>query len=275
MRRKIYMADFAKGPVVVLGPEDGPSFWQPLPSTGYIINKLTPYNSPYDNFAMGLQVLAPGAHIRRHAHERQHEVLFCYQGTGIAEVGSERHEVAPETMILVGRGVQHKVTNTGASQMRLLWMTGSALSVDPANPARRHRHRSSGPPTSPRSRRSNASSAPRRADAAPFPAVMRDQGLQLLDICAGDTKSTAVIDAQLVVLPVIAAVPVALPVAWIVGAFTSSDVPPTGAGSGTPAPGTADIVAATGLANPAALALLPVPDATGAGAGAPYIAGLD
>jgi mannose-6-phosphate isomerase-like protein (cupin superfamily) len=120
------MADFAKGPVVVLGPEDGPSFWQPLPSVGYIINKLTPYNSPYDNFAMGLQVLAPGAHILRHAHERQHEVLFCYEGTGIAEVGNEQHEVTPETMILVGRGVQHKVTNTGAGQMRLLWMISPA-----------------------------------------------------------------------------------------------------------------------------------------------------
>jgi mannose-6-phosphate isomerase-like protein (cupin superfamily) len=120
------MSEFAKGPVVVLGPEDGESFWQPLPSVGYIVNKLTPYNTPYDSFSMGLQILEPGAHIRRHAHERQHEVLFCYQGTGIAEVGSERHEVAPETMILVGRGVQHKVTNTGAGQMRMLWMIAPA-----------------------------------------------------------------------------------------------------------------------------------------------------
>ena len=51
------MSEFARGPVVVLGPDDGESFWQPLPSVGYIVNKLTPYNSPYDNFAMGLQVL--------------------------------------------------------------------------------------------------------------------------------------------------------------------------------------------------------------------------
>ena len=120
------MNDFAKGNVVVLAPDEGDSFWQPLPSTGYITSKLTPYNTPYDSFSMGLQILEPGAHIRRHAHERQHEVLFCYQGTGIAEVGSERHEVAPETMILVGRGVQHKVTNTGAGQMRMLWMIAPA-----------------------------------------------------------------------------------------------------------------------------------------------------
>jgi mannose-6-phosphate isomerase-like protein (cupin superfamily) len=120
------MSEFARGPVVVLGPDDGESFWQPLPSVGYIVNKLTPYNTPYDTFSAGLQVLEPGAHIRRHAHERQHEVLFCYQGTGIAEVGTERHAVAPETMILVGRGVQHKVTNIGTGQMRLLWFISPA-----------------------------------------------------------------------------------------------------------------------------------------------------
>jgi hypothetical protein len=109
MRRKIEMpeiptsSDFAKGPVVVLGPRDGESFWQPLPSVGYIVNKLTPYNSPYDNFAMGLQVLEPGAHIRRHAHERQHEVLFCYEGTGIAEVGYRRRADAHAVDDLAGR----------------------------------------------------------------------------------------------------------------------------------------------------------------------------
>lgn len=120
------MADFTQGPVVVLGPEDGAAFWQPLPSVGYIINKLTPYNTPYDSFSMGLQVLEPGAHVRRHAHERQHEVLFCYQGTGFAELGTERYDLVPETMILVGRGVQHKITNTGDGQMRILWMISPA-----------------------------------------------------------------------------------------------------------------------------------------------------
>jgi len=110
------------GIVIALGPEDGESFWQPLPSTGYVINKINPYNSPYDSFSTGLQVLEPGAHIRRHAHERSHELLFCYQGNGEADINGKFYEVRPETMILIGRGLQHKVTNTGASQMRLLWL---------------------------------------------------------------------------------------------------------------------------------------------------------
>jgi quercetin dioxygenase-like cupin family protein len=120
------MTDYVQGPIVVLGPDEGEGFWQPRPAVGYVMNKLTPYNTPYDNFAMGLQVLEPGAHVRRHAHERQHEVLFCYQGTGYAELGSERYDVAPETMILVGRGVQHKIVNTGDGQMRLLWTISPA-----------------------------------------------------------------------------------------------------------------------------------------------------
>ena len=55
------MTHGAKGTALVLGPEEGESFWQPLPSTGYVINKFNPYNSPYDTFSTGLQVLEPGA----------------------------------------------------------------------------------------------------------------------------------------------------------------------------------------------------------------------
>jgi mannose-6-phosphate isomerase-like protein (cupin superfamily) len=120
------MDAFAKGPVVVLGSDEGESFWQPLPSRGYIVNKLTPYNTPHDGFSLGIQVLEPGAHIRRHAHERQHEVLFCYAGEGWAEVDDARHEVRPETTLLIGRAVWHTVQNTGSGQMRLLWMIAPA-----------------------------------------------------------------------------------------------------------------------------------------------------
>ncbi|MBV9250689.1 MAG: hypothetical protein JO227_15750, partial [Acetobacteraceae bacterium] len=35
-------------------------------------------------------------------------------------------EMAPETVILVGRGIQHKIINTGATQMRLIWFISPA-----------------------------------------------------------------------------------------------------------------------------------------------------
>ena len=116
------MSDFAQGITFVLRPEEGEAIWQPKPSTGFIVNKINPYNSPFDNFSTGLQILEPGAHIRRHAHERQHEILFCYRGEGYAEIGETRHDLSEESMILIGRGVQHKVVNTGTGQMRLLWI---------------------------------------------------------------------------------------------------------------------------------------------------------
>jgi mannose-6-phosphate isomerase-like protein (cupin superfamily) len=111
----------ANGSAVVLGPEEGESLWQPLPSRGYVTNKLNPYTSPYDQFSTGIQVLEPGAHIRRHGHERSPQILFCYRGIGYAEIQDKKHDVREETIMLIGRGLLHMVVNTGSEQMRLLW----------------------------------------------------------------------------------------------------------------------------------------------------------
>lgn len=115
------MNDFNKGAAIVVQPDEGDGRWQPLPSTGYTIAKITPYNSPYDHFSAGIQVLEPGTHVRQHAHERAHEMLFIYRGTGYAELDGVRHELEEGTLILIGRAVQHVVYNTGDSQMKLLW----------------------------------------------------------------------------------------------------------------------------------------------------------
>ncbi len=115
------MNHFKKGPAIIVQPDEGEGHWQPLPSTGYIIAKITPENSPYDTFSTGIQVLEPGTHIRQHAHERAHEMLFVYRGTGYAELDGERHELEEGTLILVGRAVQHIIYNTGKAQMKILW----------------------------------------------------------------------------------------------------------------------------------------------------------
>jgi len=94
------MSNHAEGIAIVLGPEDGDSYWQPLPSRGYVINKINPYTSPYDEFSVGVQVLEPGAHVRRHAHERSHELLFCFRGTGSAEIV---RPIGPEKLALRGQ----------------------------------------------------------------------------------------------------------------------------------------------------------------------------
>ena len=110
-----------KGVSLVLGPEEGLSYWQPRPSTGYVTVKVSPYNSPHDLISAGVQVLEPGASVRRHAHERSAEILFVYDGEGKAEVDGTWHRVRQGSTLMVGRYVQHYVENDGAVPLKLFW----------------------------------------------------------------------------------------------------------------------------------------------------------
>jgi mannose-6-phosphate isomerase-like protein (cupin superfamily) len=110
-----------KGVALFVGPEEGASYWQPKPSTGYVTVKLSPYNSPNDLISAGVQVLEPGASVRRHGHERANEILFVYEGTGKAEIDGERHRLAPGATLMVGRHVQHYVENDGQVPLKMFW----------------------------------------------------------------------------------------------------------------------------------------------------------
>ncbi len=110
-----------KGVALALGPEEGLSFWQPRPSTGYVTVKISPYNSPHDLISAGVQVLEPGASVRRHAHERSAEILFVYEGEGKAEVDGTWHRVSQGSTLMVGRYVQHYVENDSAVPLKLFW----------------------------------------------------------------------------------------------------------------------------------------------------------
>jgi hypothetical protein len=86
MPTEIAVTDHAKGTALVLGPEEGESFWQPSPSTGYVINKFNPYNSPYDTFSTGLQVLEPGA-PETFTQLREFEIGICLRRHLITSFG--------------------------------------------------------------------------------------------------------------------------------------------------------------------------------------------
>ena len=116
------MGNQSKGPAILLGPEDGKSYWQPQPSRGYSTVKLSPENSPFDIFTSGIQVLEPGASVRKHGHEHNHEMIFVYAGTGRAEIDDVDYELEPECTILVGPYIQHYVENTGSTPLRMLWI---------------------------------------------------------------------------------------------------------------------------------------------------------
>jgi mannose-6-phosphate isomerase-like protein (cupin superfamily) len=107
---------------IVLGPEEGESLWQPLPSRGFVTIKLTPHNSPYDDFSAGIQVLPPGCHVREHGHERNHELIFIYEGTGTVTIEGETTPIGPGSTVLFGRFARHRIDNTGATDMKLFWV---------------------------------------------------------------------------------------------------------------------------------------------------------
>lgn len=114
-----------KGVHLVSGPEEGTSFWQPLPSTGYATVKLHPGNSPINFLSAGIQVLEPGTHVRNHAHQRNDELLFVYEGTGRGIVDGKTYPLSPGSLIAVGRYVEHVVHNDGPGQMKIFWVFAS------------------------------------------------------------------------------------------------------------------------------------------------------
>src|SRR5262249_55443272 len=71
-------AEENKGPGIVLQPEEGQSYWQPIWANGYSIVKLSPKHAGPDNLTMGIQVIAPGGYVREHSHTPNQEILFCF-----------------------------------------------------------------------------------------------------------------------------------------------------------------------------------------------------
>lgn len=111
-----------KGQAMVLGPEEGDSYWQPEPAHGYITVKVSPFNCDSNTVAAGFQVIDPGGHIRSHGHARNEEMLFVWEGHGLAVVDGVEHAVEPGSLVYVGRWVQHSIVNKGHGPLKVLWV---------------------------------------------------------------------------------------------------------------------------------------------------------
>jgi mannose-6-phosphate isomerase-like protein (cupin superfamily) len=106
----------------VVGPQEGESLWQPLPSRGYVTMKLGPANTPYDGFTAGIQVLPPGCHVRDHGHRQNHELIFIHQGSGVCTIESRATPIEPGSTVLFGRNAVHRIENTGSIDMHMFWV---------------------------------------------------------------------------------------------------------------------------------------------------------
>ncbi|HYE90944.1 MAG TPA: cupin domain-containing protein [Terriglobales bacterium] len=111
-----------KGVGVCLGPEDGPSFWQPEPARGHVTVKLWHGSMPSNMFAMGTQTLPPGGRLAPRTFEVGEIVYFVVGGTGAVTMNGATRPVARETLVYAGRGATHTLANDGREDLTLAWV---------------------------------------------------------------------------------------------------------------------------------------------------------
>jgi mannose-6-phosphate isomerase-like protein (cupin superfamily) len=135
--------------IVVVQPDEGESFWQPVPAGGYAEVRVSHRRHPaIRSFASGIQVIAPGCHIREHVHPREEELLFFFEGQGEAVIDGRSYPLGVGTTVYVGAGHRHKFVNTSAdAELKMCWVMipGGANGLDDFF-ARIGRPRSAGEP---------------------------------------------------------------------------------------------------------------------------------
>lgn len=115
-----------KGRAVVMQPGDGPSWWQPVPASGYAHAKLTPDRTEFSGLSMGYQTIAPGGRVRAHSHDKQVEVQICFRGQGRAVIDGETHPVVPGSVAFLGHNIMHEIINDGAEDLVMIWVISPA-----------------------------------------------------------------------------------------------------------------------------------------------------
>jgi quercetin dioxygenase-like cupin family protein len=112
----------ARGRAVVVQPDEGPSYWQPVPANGHADPKLTPDRTGFPPLSMGYQSIAPGGRVREHSHGEQVELQICFRGRGHVIVDGARHELRPGTACFLGYDVKHEIVNDGPDELVMLWV---------------------------------------------------------------------------------------------------------------------------------------------------------
>jgi quercetin dioxygenase-like cupin family protein len=111
-----------RGRATVMQPDDGPSFWQPVPASGHADPKLFPEMTGFEALSMGYQTVAVGGRIREHSHGDQVELQICFRGRGHVNVDGVRHELVPGTACCLGIDVKHEIVNDGDEELVMLWV---------------------------------------------------------------------------------------------------------------------------------------------------------
>jgi quercetin dioxygenase-like cupin family protein len=116
------IVESARRRAVVVQPDEGPSYWQPVPANGHADPKLTPDRTGFAPLAMGYQTIAPGGRVREHSHGDQVELQICFRGRGHVLVDGATHTLVPGTACFLGYDVKHEIVNDGPDDLVMLWV---------------------------------------------------------------------------------------------------------------------------------------------------------
>jgi quercetin dioxygenase-like cupin family protein len=116
------IADSIRGRATVVQPDEGDSFWQPVPANGHADPKLTPANTRFDALSMGYQTIAPRSRVREHSHGDQVELQICFRGRGRVVVDGVSHPLVPGTACFLGYDVKHEIINETDDELVMLWL---------------------------------------------------------------------------------------------------------------------------------------------------------
>ncbi len=112
---------------VVMQPDDGPTFWQPVPANGHVEPKLYPSNTRFAGLSMGYQTIAPDSQVRKHSHGEQIELLVCFRGSGRVVLDGTSHDFVPGTTCFAGYDVKHEIINDSHDEdLVLMWVIAPA-----------------------------------------------------------------------------------------------------------------------------------------------------
>lgn len=113
----------AFGEVLVSQPGTAASYWQPVPANGHIEVIFAPEVVHMDHpIGFGTQTVAPGGHVREHAHDRNEEVIFVLSGKGRAVVEGENHPMQPGSAFFIGKNRRHMFINEGTENLVWTWL---------------------------------------------------------------------------------------------------------------------------------------------------------
>lgn len=112
-----------KGDVLVLKPDEGDTWWQPVPANGHVTVRVAPDRVAMEHpLALGTQTVPPGCHVREHAHDRNEEVIHVIAGNGKAVVEGVEHAMTTGTTLFLGRNRRHMFINDGEDDLTFVWV---------------------------------------------------------------------------------------------------------------------------------------------------------